>query len=134
MLEQITRAEVEASVKLSPQSNGPFAKAHDLQTATLTSARQIWHLFSLCSQIHRPSTRRRPTMKLSFALVLTMTGCLSGTQGFARPGANNAGRTAHEMVANPVEKAAFTQVSGANLKKRSLTSDGCQSDITCAIQ
>lgn len=50
-------------------------------------------------------------MKLSFALALTMAGYLSGTQGFARPGSNNVGRTARDMVANPVEKASFTQVS-----------------------
>lgn len=55
-------------------------------------------------------------MKLSVALVLAMSGCLSGTEGFARPG-SNLGKTAHKMVASPVDadtdaKPAFTQVSG----------------------
>lgn len=51
-------------------------------------------------------------MKLSLALVLATSGCLSGTHGFARPG-SKLGRTTHQMVANPVDteaKPAFTQV------------------------
>lgn len=61
-------------------------------------------------------------MKLSFALIV-MTACLSGTQGFS-PRSNNVARTAHQMVANPVdEKPAFTQViklpPSAELRKNS---------------
>jgi hypothetical protein len=52
-------------------------------------------------------------MKLSLGLIIAMSGCLSGTHGFARPG-SKLGCTAHQMVASPVDteakKPAFTQV------------------------
>jgi hypothetical protein len=64
-------------------------------------------------KFHRRQPSSPTNMKLSLGLVIAMSGCLSGTHGFARPG-SKLGRTAHKMVASPVDteakKPAFTQV------------------------
>jgi coproporphyrinogen III oxidase len=69
-------------------------------------------------KFHRRQPSSPTNMKLSLALVIAMSGCLSGTHGFARPG-SKLGRTAHQMVASPVDteakKPAFTQEEAVGL-------------------
>lgn len=51
-------------------------------------------------------------MKIYFvAVALAMSGCLVGTQAFARPSSNMAKAFIHSMVANPVDAPSKSQVS-----------------------
>ena len=50
-------------------------------------------------------------MKINFAfMAASMSGCLVGTHGFARPSSHVARTGSHSMVANPVDAPSKSQV------------------------